>query len=720
MGLKWVIMRGLYEVKVRYGWHRLMFKQRNWHDNEWLHWVTPKFSEDPGKLFDNWLNNKPRFFFDPKNKHNIRLKQTKILGKSGVEKLILEAESIKRGDFRYFFHQTGHLGFPPDWHLNPFTSQKSSAKEHWTKIPMQSGNSGDLKYIWEPGRFASAYTLSRAYILTDREDFAETFWLLIESWENDNPPNFGAHWKCGQETSLRIMAWCFALFAVVDSNSTTPERFAKLLGLIAAQADRVAADHIYSYLQQNNHSISEGVGLYIVGVLFPQLSNSKKWLEIGKNILEEDARRLIHDDGSFIQKSNNYHRLMLQDYLYAIRIAQVNGLSFSKEMLLRINKAADFMIGMLDERSGQSPNIGANDGALIVPLNNCDYSDFRPICSCINYLFYSDRILGNGLWDEDLLWFFGLETFDSNRNLVKRRNISACRDGYYTSGDEVSWALFKCGGFHDRPSHADMLHVDIWWRGINIACDAGTYQYFAEPERYLALHSTYCHNTIVVDENEQMERGPRFMWMKWLKASLRHKYGDSELGIESFEGEHDGYACLEDPVIHRRALVKCGLETWVVIDDLLGLDIHQIDLHWLMPELEYKFYPEQNNIVVSTSEGDYSLSIYTNSGESNLINLKVGVGDEAPKPRGKISHYYGDVEPGLSINAQIRSKLPLRLISFFSSVDVHKTLSFRESEIKFDDPEYGYTLILNQPGSDKILKLFDRKLLTKEINYSNN
>ena len=81
---------------------------------------------------------------------------------------------------------------------------------------MFSPETGDLKFIWEPGRFASAYNLARAYWAIGDDSYAETFWQLIESWEQSNPPNHGAHWKCGQETSLRIMAWCFALYAFAD------------------------------------------------------------------------------------------------------------------------------------------------------------------------------------------------------------------------------------------------------------------------------------------------------------------------------------------------------------------------------------------------------------------------------------------------------------------------------------------------------------------------
>ena len=74
---------------------------------------------------------------------------------------------------------------------------------------------------------------------------------------------------------------------------------------------------------QNNHAISEAAGLFTVGILFPFFKDSERWLYKGKKYLEQEGLKQIYDDGSYIQHSTNYHRLMLQDYTWCYRLAEL-------------------------------------------------------------------------------------------------------------------------------------------------------------------------------------------------------------------------------------------------------------------------------------------------------------------------------------------------------------------------------------------------------------
>ena len=38
--------------------------------------------------------------------------------------------------------------------------------------------------------------------------------------------------------------------------------------------------------------------------------------------------------------------------------------------------------------------------------------------------------------------------------------------------------MVRCHRYRDRQGQCDTLHVDLWWRGRNVLCDAGSYQYF--------------------------------------------------------------------------------------------------------------------------------------------------------------------------------------------------------------------------------------------------
>lgn len=72
--------------------------------------------------------------------------------------------------------------------------------------------------------------LVRAYAGTQDDRYAEVFWAALEDWARHNPPNTGVNWASGQEAAFRVMAWCFCLFAFLDSPSSTADRVYRLLG----------------------------------------------------------------------------------------------------------------------------------------------------------------------------------------------------------------------------------------------------------------------------------------------------------------------------------------------------------------------------------------------------------------------------------------------------------------------------------------------------------
>ena len=84
---------------------------------------------------------------------------------------------------------------------------------HWTEyetgkapFPFSLFPIPDIKFIWEPARFGWAFTLGRAYHITQDEKYAEAFWKYFETFTDGNPPYLGPHWMNGQEVAIRLMA----------------------------------------------------------------------------------------------------------------------------------------------------------------------------------------------------------------------------------------------------------------------------------------------------------------------------------------------------------------------------------------------------------------------------------------------------------------------------------------------------------------------------------
>jgi asparagine synthase (glutamine-hydrolysing) len=523
---------------------------------------------------------------------------------------------------------------------------------HWSQIG--DFQQGDIKLIWEPSRFAFAYLLVRAYWRTGDERYPEIFWQTLDNWRSENQPNQGANWKCGQETAFRVMAWIFALYGFQESAGSTPQRVAQLLQMLALSGERIEANLDYALSQQNNHSISEPLGLWTIGLLFPELRNAAHWERVGRRCLEEQAQKLLYDDGGFAQHSVNYHRVMLHDYLWVIRLAELNQVPFSPELRQRIGKAGEWLYLLQDEHSGQFPNYGANDGALVLPLDNCDFTDYRPVMQAIHMLTGATRLFASGPWDECLFWIFGPTVLDAPIVEMDRRPLNASDSGYYTLRSATTMLFTRCPThFRHRPSHADLLHLDLWWKGVNIALDPGTYSYNADPPWDKGLECTRYHNTITVDESDQMERAGRFLWLPWAQGRVRtHQIQENAL---YWEGEHDGYQRLPSAVRYRRAVLEIDSEVWLVLDQLQSQGQHTYRLHWSLADLPFVWQPERGILQLLTSAGSYYLHSGANSGP---LDFSLKRGDEH-SPRGWQSRYYAERLPALSMAGECQQSSSL-------------------------------------------------------------
>lgn len=641
LGLRWLAQRVAYSAQVRSGWLRRQMPSRAWNDRPFSKLLIDPPLARPETYLVYRKHQAPQFFFQP---DQIDLFRPRFAAWDNTGALPHhQVDNIAKGTLYYFAHTPGHVGFPPAWHTNPFNGDSTPADRHWSTIS-DFGRS-DIKLIWEPSRFGFVFALVRAYWRSGDNRYAELFWQLVEDWRSHNPPQQGANWKCGQETSLRVIAWCFGLYGVLTAPATTPERVANLAQMIAVSGERIASNLGYALSQRNNHGISEGAGLWTIGVLFPELRAARRWRERGRAVLESQANELIYDDGAFSQHSVNYHRLMLQDYLWAIRVGDSTGHPLSYTLRDRVRRAASWLYQVQDHISDGTPCYGHNDGALVLPLNNCDYTDYRPVVQAVHFLCTGTRCYSEGPWDEDLLWLFGPKALAAPIVRPRRVDLRADSGGYYTLRDAESFAFVRCAAFRDRPSHADLLHVDLWWRGENIALDAGTYSYNAPAPWSNTLAETGYHNTVTVDELNQMERPATFLWLPWAHGRVGFDQRDHGGSLAYWEGQHDGYQRLRAPVTHRRGILRLGNGWWLVLDRLLSEVMHTYRLHWLLADTPYTWDELHRQLTLNTTAGRYVVKLGGPSGATATL-----VRADVRSPRGWRSPYYYDRQPAISLD----------------------------------------------------------------------
>jgi len=648
MGPRWLLFRAWYAFGLRSGLIKRRMPVRDWQDQPLAGLLKDPQLADADAYLHYRLHQAPPFFFGPSDRS--RYRQRLVGYDSEVQGPVALAEALDQGKFRYFEHLDMALGFPPDWHKNPFTGQRVPANRHWSQIEMFAA--GDIKAIWEASRFGFTYALVRAYWRTNDERYPDLFWRLVEDWQKENPPQQGPNWMCGQEISLRVMAWCFGLYGFLKAQATTPERVQQLAQMIAVSGERIAANINYALSQKNNHGISEGVGLWTIGLLFPELQKAKQWRALGRRVLEELARELIYDDGTFSQHSVNYHRLMLHDYLWAIRLGELNHQPLSAEVSERVCRAGEFAYQLQDQQTGRMPLCGANDGALILPLSNCEYHDYRPVIQMAWLLTKKARCFASGLWDEEALWLLGPEALDRPLLSPERHDLSAENGGYYTLRGRYGFGCLRCATFRHRPGDADQLHLDLWWRGQNMALDAGTYSYNAPAPWRHSLAETAYHNTVLVDDKNQMLRLGRFLWLPWSRGWVQAKRHCADGRLAYQEGAHDGYQRLQAPVGVRRGVLRLGDEHWLVVDDLTSPGEHRYRLHWLLADMPYEWDEDSGCLALDTPAGPYyvRLGCMADGGVCSLVRA------DEDSPRGWWSPYYSYRTPALSVDMALQAR----------------------------------------------------------------
>jgi asparagine synthase (glutamine-hydrolysing) len=233
--------------------------------------------------------------------------------------------------------------------------------------------------------------------------------------------------------------------------------------------------------------------------------------------------------------------------------------------------------------------------------------------------------------------------------------------GYYTLRSASSFAFTRCASFRHRPGQADLLHVDLWWRGYNVALDPGTYSYNCPGPWDNALAGTLYHNTVTVDGLDQMARAGRFLWLPWARGRTLRRLESDGGRIAYWEGGHDGYRRLPQPATHRRAIIRLGAEDWLILDQLRSRGPHLFRLHWLLPDLPHEWSDrrlaggegaEDATMTLETPLGPYSarFGALGSPGESSLVRA-----DEAG-PRGWRSPRYLEREPALSVALTCRSE----------------------------------------------------------------
>ncbi len=503
-----------------------------------------------------WKEQQTNFFFA--DKESLRFE------KSPAPELEQRIKRYQAGKFIFFNNIEFELGKNYDWITNPDTGFKYDASKHWTTIADYSKEAGDIKYVWEKSRFSFLYDIIR-YDYHFNSDCASIVFAEIISWIKANPINCGPNYRCSQEVSLRVLNWTFALHYYKNSTALTATIFNEIQFAIYWQMDHVYRHINFSRIAvRNNHAITETLALYLVGLLYPTFPGSSDWKQKGKAWFEEEIAYQVYDDGTFLQFSMNYHRVVVQLLTWAIVLAEKNGEKFNNLVYDRAKKSVEFLRVCMNDSNGWLPNYGNNDGALFFKMNEDHYRDYRSQLQALATALNIDLCFAHSC--EDGHWY-GLQNGSTHKLKPEIGTYQFNVGGYYIIREAETLTFVRCGNHQDRPLQADNLHLDIWYGGENIFTDAGSYKYNTDETTLSYFMGTASHNTVMLDDVDQMKKGERFIWYNWSQCT-DVQLTETEKTF-SFKGTIAGFAHVAPDIQHKREIIKTkGKPRWVIKDTM--------------------------------------------------------------------------------------------------------------------------------------------------------
>jgi hypothetical protein len=626
----------------------------------YLRWRTQDalkrtLAEPPGPL--------AKGIFSPPNFSRLRV----LLSEQKLEALRQQCNEISAGKMRIFSEQVVAIlgpvpGVSQDW------SAFKEKDPHW-----------DVKFLWEPARFGWVFPLVQAALFTGEGQYLQAFLELSERFMTANPPYFGIHWVSGQEVAIRLLSLIFASQYCSLSESVTSQQLENLKQWIAIHAARIPPTLAYARAQNNNHLLSEAAGLFCAGLALPEHPQAQTWQRLGWAWLEKGLRLQIAESGEYIQHSANYHRLMLQLVLWVTLVGERHNFRWSKLIHQRIQAAIHWLAALVEPSNGHVPNLGPNDGAALFPLTQCPFEDYRPVLQAAARVFFQKNLFPEGPWDDYGIWLGVPEPTkppgDSSKAPGQPLTIHHPRCN--------SWCYLRAAHFKSRPGHADQLHLDLWWRGLNIALDPGTYRYTAPPPWDNALTHTAVHNTLTFDHREQMTRASRFLYLGWAQAQILARESET---VAASQNGYRNIGLLQQRTV-KTAEWGWQVEDWVTCTQNQPRKPVLACLHWLAPDWAWKLDQAGEEVRVSLESPHGLIGIQMKASSQALsapMSLKPFLvragqllyGEPLDQPTwGWSSPTYGVKIPALAFGVQTVFQPPFTIVTEWKLPSLESTLS---------------------------------------------
>ncbi|HEU4829910.1 MAG TPA: alginate lyase family protein [Gemmatimonadales bacterium] len=504
-----------------------------------------------------------------------------------AESIVAAADRALEGRFDLLGHRELSFGEPIDWRFDPLSGRRSPLR-HWSQVPyLEFDEVGDHKVVWELNRHQHFVTLAQAYALTGDERYPRALVSQLTSWIDANPPKLGMNWASSLEVAFRAISWTWALFLVRRSDALTPEFYRRVLGMVHVHA-RHLERNLSTYFSPNTHLTGEALGLVYIGTHFPELRSAGRWIERGERILLSELDRQLRPDGVYFEQSSYYHRYTADFYLHLALLGRKPGKALDERLTEALEAVLDHTVALM-RPDRRWPLFGDDDGGRLLMLKRRDGNDFRDTLALGGALLERpEYCFGAGAPAPELVWLLGSggpARFE--RMGMRKPGVPADYPdgGYFLMRDgwasEANYLLVDCGplgGLNGGHGHADTLAIEVAAHGRPMLVDPGTFTYVATSAERDAFRSSRVHSTVTVEGRSSSVPATPFRWASRAEARLVRWEASERSTL--FEGEHNGYADLDPPAVHRRAILFIPGRCWIVRDTIVSTGDHPFEARW--------------------------------------------------------------------------------------------------------------------------------------------
>lgn len=589
----------------------------------------------------------------------------------------------------------------------------------WTFNPTRD-TSQDNEWSWTLFRTLQWQTLARAYIMTGDEKYTRGFISQLKSFakawpvenydkyinQNDPKLKYPSHPWREIETGIRIYTtWLPCFVAFRNSQAWDREGWIVFLGMVCDHADFLV-EHYSNHRSSSNWLTMEASALLQLGILFPEMKNSSEWFDTGYRRVMHELKYSFDNDGVHMERTPIYHMVAAIAFLQAWEVCIKNNIPVPPYGFPTLEKSAEFIMKLV-KPDFSTPMIGDADRNDLM-ARRADTSPYEGM----NLSFFPDdlnEIRAYFMKMYDLTKRKDFQYFATGREegiSPEQLNYAMIEQGIYVmrTGWEEDDSYYHVHGIQlergerSTHSHNDQLHFELHIKGEDILIDSGRYIYNSscwKDWRHYFL-SAAAHNTVYIDDHEMGTVLDSFR-IRGVRTYCHEFKQTKDYSI--IDLSHNGYVFTDDPIFHRRRVIRLEGDIYIIDDQLTGLGKKEHNIR-----LYFNFAPG-NLINIGGNNYQYTTSSGIKYNYYSLLNDEVTSvfleGSEDPKG-GWVSYGYSVRSPIPQMYLSSKGPVPLRFVSVIApeSVDIKGSGDINKAEVHVK----GYGKVILRDQDFEILK----------------